>query len=77
LSRSKEHLGDVTTRRKASAPGDAPGVKGVVAMEDVPRRAVADVSVGNGLSAAAVGAAVEAHRSLVKQRGAWTPNLKR
>jgi len=35
--------------------------------------------MGNGLSAAVVvgGAAVEAHRSLVKQRGAWTPNLKR
>tara|TARA_B100000686_G_C16332190_1_gene733685 strand:+ start:309 stop:530 length:222 start_codon:yes stop_codon:yes gene_type:complete len=73
LSRSKEDLGDVTTRRKASALGDAPGVKEVAAMEDVARRAVADVSVGNGLSAAAVGA----HRSLVKQRGAWTPNLKR
>jgi len=79
LSRSKEHLRDVTTRRKASALGDAPGVRGVVAMEDVARRAVADVSVGNGQSAAAVvvGVAVEAHRSLVKQRSAWTRNLKR
>jgi len=78
LSRSKEHLRDVTTRRKASALGDAPGIRGVVAMEDVARRAVADVSVGNGQSAAAVVvAAVEAHRSLVKQRSAWTRNLKR